>query len=121
MWCGCGGLWSQPGLAALPVTVFNGQNGTLIQSFAPFGAGSTVGVFVAAGDVDGNGRDAILTSPASVGPSTTEVKIHRFNATVPSTETRPVAISPASPHQTLTRQALLRTSQVVSTIRPLDG
>lgn len=73
--------------AALPVTVFNGQSGALIQSFSPFGTAFTGGVFVSAGDVDGNGREAILTSPATLGQTAAQVKIHRFNATIPTTTT----------------------------------
>lgn len=59
------------------VTLFT-DAGRKIVSFAPFGSRSTVGVSVAVGDVDGDGKAEILTIPASGAGS---LKAFRYNAT----------------------------------------
>jgi hypothetical protein len=49
------------------VRVFNGADGMMIQSFFAYGPAFTGGVFVGAGDVDGDGRDDIITAPGPGG------------------------------------------------------
>jgi hypothetical protein len=51
------------------VKVFDGRTGGAIRSFFAFSAGFTGGVFVAAGDLDGDGRaDIIVGADAGAGP-----------------------------------------------------
>jgi glucose/arabinose dehydrogenase len=55
--------------AANRVRVFDGTNFKTVQDFAPFEAGFTGGVFVAAGDVNNDGRaDLVITPDVSGGP-----------------------------------------------------
>jgi hypothetical protein len=56
------------------VKVFDGQTGALIRSFLAFGASFRAGVFVGAGDIDGDGFSDIITGAgAGVAP---RVKVH---------------------------------------------
>ena len=59
-----------PGAGAAPVVkVFDGKTLTEVRSFLAYGAAFTGGVFVAAGDVNGDGRGDIVTGAgASGGP-----------------------------------------------------
>jgi hypothetical protein len=52
------------GIAAI-VKVFSGANGSLLSSFQALGAGFSGGAFIAAGDVDGDGRADIVTGSGS--------------------------------------------------------
>ena len=57
-----------PGAEGGPnVKIFDGTNGTLLQSFFAYAPGFTGGVYVAAGDVNGDGFADIVTGPGSGG------------------------------------------------------
>jgi hypothetical protein len=57
-----------PGAGAGPhVKVFDGADGSEVRSFFAYDAGFTGGVFVASGDVDGDGRADIVTGVGSSG------------------------------------------------------
>ena len=57
-----------PGAGGGPnVKIFDGTNGTLLQSFFAYAPGFTGGVYVAAGDVNGDGFADIVTGPGSGG------------------------------------------------------
>jgi hypothetical protein len=49
------------------VRVYNGKNSALLNSFAPFVAGSVSGIYVAAGDMNGDGRAEVVVSNGSAG------------------------------------------------------
>jgi hypothetical protein len=55
-----------PGVAGT-VVVINGANQQIVQAFLPFGAAFTRGVFVAAGDMNGDGTADIIVSPDAGG------------------------------------------------------
>jgi hypothetical protein len=55
------------------VTVFDGVNGSLLRSFFAYHAAFTGGVFVAAGDVSGDGRADVITGVGSSGGSNVKV------------------------------------------------
>jgi Ca2+-binding RTX toxin-like protein len=58
------------------VKVFDGASGGLIDSFSAYGAGFNGGVYVAAGDFDGDGRAEVVTAPET-GPGT--IRVFDFN------------------------------------------
>lgn len=55
------------------VQVFNGATGKSIASFAAFGAGFNNGIYVAAGDVTGDGRADVIVGAGEGGPPTVSV------------------------------------------------
>jgi hypothetical protein len=55
------------------VKVFSGADGSLLASFFAFNPQSTVGVFVAAGDVNGDGHADLIVSPGQGGPPAVSV------------------------------------------------
>lgn len=57
------------------VSVFDGVNGSLIRSFFAYNAGFTGGIFVASGDVNGDGRADIVTGTDAAAGIPTEVKV----------------------------------------------
>lgn len=60
-------ILTAPASGAAPVKVFSGTDLALLSEGAPYGPGFTGGVFVAAGDVNGDGVADIITSPGA-GP-----------------------------------------------------
>jgi hypothetical protein len=57
-----------PGAGGGPnVKIFNGATGALMLSFMAYGPAFTGGVFVAAGDVDGDGRADVIAAPGAGG------------------------------------------------------
>ncbi|MGL6096754.1 MAG: FG-GAP repeat domain-containing protein, partial [Fimbriiglobus sp.] len=54
------------------VKIFSGSSGTELQSFFAFDSGHTVGLFVAAGDLDGDGKAEAIAGVAD-GPSRVRV------------------------------------------------
>ncbi|HEX9375604.1 MAG TPA: VCBS repeat-containing protein [Actinomycetota bacterium] len=63
------------------VKVFSGENGNLLQSFFAFSPAFTGGVFVAAGDVDGDGfADVIVGADAGAGPHVKVFDLHDGSA-----------------------------------------
>ncbi len=58
---------SGPGAPGGHVKAFNGRDGTLLRDFLAFGPGFTKGVYVAAGDVNGDGFDDIIVGTAEGG------------------------------------------------------
>ena len=74
---GCG-----PAVGGLPhVKVFDGVNGAEVRSFLAFGAGWPGGIFVASGDVNGDGRDDIIAS-ADAGATPTVTVFSGLNNSV---------------------------------------
>jgi hypothetical protein len=63
-----------PGAASI-VKVFRGTTGNVVYSLLPFGADYTLGVFVAAGDVNGDGRADIIVGSGE-GPGEARVKVY---------------------------------------------
>jgi hypothetical protein len=56
------------GPGGLPlVQVFSGANGSMLQSYLAYNQGFTGGVFVAAGDLNGDGKADVITGPGSGG------------------------------------------------------
>jgi hypothetical protein len=53
--------------SATAVKVFDGAGGAEIRSFLPYDTGFSGGVYVAAGDVTGDGRDDVITGPGAGG------------------------------------------------------
>jgi serralysin len=49
------------------VRVYNGKSAALMNSFAPFVAGSVSGIYVAAGDMNGDGKAEVVVSNGSMG------------------------------------------------------
>jgi len=49
------------------VTVYNGKNAAFINSFTPFASGTTSAIYVAAGDVNADGKADVVVSNGSVG------------------------------------------------------
>lgn len=75
------------------VRAFNAVNNAEIRSFNPFGTTFTGGVTVAAGDVNGDGRDDIIAAPSGGSGGGPNVRVfsgadnstlHNFFATTPS-------------------------------------
>jgi hypothetical protein len=63
-----GDIITAPGPGGGPhVRIFNGATGTEIFGFFPYDPGFTGGVFVASGDVNGDGRADIITAPGAGG------------------------------------------------------
>ena len=68
------------------VRVYSGANGAVLKTLMPYAAGFTGGVFVAAGDVNGDGVADIVTGPGSGGPNVrvfdgkTGTMLQSFNA-----------------------------------------
>ena len=68
------------------VRVYSGASGAVLKTFMPYAAGFTGGVFVAAGDVNGDGVADIVTGPGSGGSNVrvfdgkTGATLQSFNA-----------------------------------------
>ncbi len=78
-----------PGRSTAPIVkVFNGKTGTLIGQFLAYGSGYNGGVEVAAGDIDGDGKNEIVVAPdrglSTIrifrGPSKSFALVGSFNA-----------------------------------------
>ncbi len=69
-----------PGLVLREVKVYNGHDGNLLTSFTPYPTGGIGGVTVAAGRVDGDLHDDIITGP---GPLT-QPRVKIFSGANPS-------------------------------------
>src|SRR5262249_22301148 len=61
-----------PGIAAL-VKVYDGRTGAELFEFLPYGPGFTGGVFVAAGDLDGDGHADLITGSDAGMPAHVEI------------------------------------------------
>jgi hypothetical protein len=79
--------------SATQVVVFDGRNGATVAVLSPFEASFTGGVFVAAGDIDGDGKAEVVVTPdqgggpivavysgakLTAGKSNDQAQIHRF-------------------------------------------
>ena len=72
---GCADIVTGTGAGGGHVKVFDGVSGAEIRSFLPYDSGFTGGVFVAAGDVNGDGRADLVTGTDDSGSAPGHVKV----------------------------------------------